>query len=82
MPDASEVETEMRRRCLALEGAMLLMIDGLAARGTICADEAEDMLRILGAASETSATRAASSLRVVHQLKRLRRGDGAATPGA
>lgn len=81
MPEVSEVESEMRRRCLALEGAMLLLLDGLAARGTISADEAEDMLRILARASDSSAARAESSLRVVHQLKRLRGGDGAATPG-
>lgn len=77
MPEVNEVESEMRRRSLALEGAMLLLLDGLAARGTISADEAEDMLRILSRASATSAARAESSLRVVHQLKRLRGGDGA-----
>lgn len=80
--EMSSVEIEMRRRCLALEGALLLLVDGLAARGTISADEAEDMLRILSKGSEASAVRAGSSLRVVHQLKRLRRGDGASTPGA
>lgn len=82
MPETSDPELEARRRSLALEGAFLLLIDGLAARGTISADEAEDMLRILAKSSDLSAARASSSLRVVHQLKQLRRGDGAATPGA
>lgn len=61
---------------------MLLLIDGLAARGTISADEAEDMLRILSKSSDFSAARASSSLRIVDQLRRLRGGDGIATPGA
>ncbi|CAN7439625.1 MULTISPECIES: hypothetical protein [Neorhizobium] len=82
MSDADEIEMETRRRSLAVEGAMLMLIDGLAARGTISADEAEDMLRILSKSSDSSAARAASSLRIVNQLKRLRRGDGAITPGA
>jgi hypothetical protein len=82
MSDKPEAELEAHRRSLALEGAMLLLIDGLAARGTISADEAEDMLRILSKSSDFSAARASSSLRIVHQLKRLRGGDGAATPGA
>jgi hypothetical protein len=82
MLDNNEIEKEVRRRSLAVEGAMLMLIDGLAARGTISADEAEDMLRILAKSSEFSAARASSSLRVVKQLKQLRRGDGAMTPGA
>jgi hypothetical protein len=82
MSDADEIEMETHRRSLAVEGAMLMLIDGLAARGTISADEAEDMLRILSKSSDSSAARAASSLRIVNQLKRLRRGDGTITPGA
>src|SRR5690349_18650629 len=82
MSDADEIEMETRRRSLAVEGAVLMLIDGLAARGTISADEAEDMLRILSKSSDSSAARAASSLRIVNQLKRLRHGDGAITPGA
>ena len=82
MSDADEIEMETHRRSLAIEGAMLVLINGLAARGTISADEAEEMLRILSKSSDSSATRAASSLRIVNQLKRLRRGDGAITPGA
>ncbi|WP_105400280.1 hypothetical protein [Neorhizobium sp. T7_12] len=82
MSDADEVEMETHRRSLAVEGAMLVLINGLAARGTISADEAEDILRILSKSSDSSAARAASSLRIVNQLKRLRRGDGAITPGA
>ena len=82
MLDNDEIEKEVRRRSLAVEGAMLLLIDGLTARGTISTDEAEDMLRILAKSSEFSAARASSSLRVVKQLKQLRGGDGAMTPGA
>ncbi|MEN3147974.1 hypothetical protein ABCW43_11710 [Neorhizobium sp. IRAMC:178] len=82
MSDADEFEMEAHRRALAVEGAMLMLIDGLTARGTISADEAEDMLRILSKSSDFSAARAASSLRIVNQLKRLQRGDGAITPGA
>ncbi|EUB97364.1 hypothetical protein PMI07_000940 [Rhizobium sp. CF080] len=81
MSNADEIEMEVRRRSLAVEGVMLMLIDGLAARGTISVDEAEDMLRILSKSSDTSAARASSSLRIVGQLKRLRRGDGAVTPG-
>lgn len=75
-------DTESHRRALALEGVMLLLIDGLAARGTISADEAEDMLMILSKSSDFSAARASGSLRIVNQLRRLRGGDGLATPGA
>jgi polyhydroxyalkanoate synthesis regulator phasin len=82
MPEVDEIEKEVRRRSLALEGAMLMLIDGLAARGTISADEAEDMLSILAKSSETSSIRASNSLRTVRRLKQLRRGDGAFTPGA
>ena len=82
MPDVENIETELRRRSLAVEGAMLMLIDGLAARGTISADEAEDMLNVISKTSDYSAARASSSLRIVHQLKRLRAGDGSATPGA
>ncbi|AXV16071.1 hypothetical protein CYG48_10420 [Neorhizobium sp. SOG26] len=82
MSEPSEIEQEMRRRTLAVEGAMLMLIDGLAARGTISADEAEDMLRVLAKGSEQSAVRVSSSLRIVKQLKRLRGGDGMVTPGA
>jgi hypothetical protein len=80
MPELSEAELEARRRCLALEGAFLMLIDGLAMRGTISADEAEDLLSIL--AKSFSAARATTSMRMVNQLKQLRNGDGAATPGA
>jgi hypothetical protein len=82
MPQIEQVETEMRRRALAVEAAMLMLVDGLAARGTISADEAEDMLRVLAKGSDFSNQRASSSMRMVDQLRRLRRGDGAATPGA
>jgi hypothetical protein len=82
MSEPDETELELRRRSLAVEGAMLMLIDGLAARGTISADEAEDMLRILAKGSEQSAVRVSSSLRIVKQLKRLRGGDGMVTPGA
>ncbi|MCF6367693.1 hypothetical protein [Rhizobium halophilum] len=75
-------DREAHRRALAVEGALLLLIDGLAARGTISADEAEDMLRILSKSSDFSAARASGSLRIVDQLRRLRGGDGLVTPGA
>ncbi len=78
----SDNNRESYRRGLAIEGVMLLLIDGLAARGTISADEAEDMLRILSKSSDFSAARASGSLRIVEQLRRLRGGDGCATPGA
>ena len=71
-----------RRRALAVEGALLHPIDGLAARGTISADEAEAMLRLLSQSSDLSAARASGSIRIVDQLRQLRRGDGMATPGA
>lgn len=73
---------ETSQRALAVEGALLHLIDGLAARGTISADEAEDMLRLLSQSSDFSAARASGSIRIVDQLRQLRRGDGTATPGA
>ncbi|MBA4784275.1 MAG: hypothetical protein SV862_09275 [Pseudomonadota bacterium] len=82
LENENENDKESHRRALALEGVMLLLIDGLAARGTISADEAEDMLRILSKSSDFSAARASGSLRIVNQLRRLRGGDGLATPGA
>ncbi|KEQ06523.1 MULTISPECIES: hypothetical protein [Pseudorhizobium] len=82
LENENEKDKESHRRALALEGVMLLLIDGLAARGTISADEAEDMLRILSKSSDFSAARASGSLRIVNQLRRLRGGDGLATPGA
>ncbi|MFN7169585.1 MAG: hypothetical protein ACK4NV_21255 [Pannonibacter sp.] len=78
----NENNKESHRRALALEGVVLLLIDGLAARGTISADEAEDMLRIISKSSDFSAARASGSLRIVNQLRRLRGGDGLVTPGA
>ncbi len=82
MSNAGMMENEHQRRALAVEGALMLLIDGLASRGTISVDEAEDMLRVLASSSEGSAARASSSLRVVSQIRKLRRGDGMATPGA
>jgi hypothetical protein len=80
MREKDETETQSHRRSLAVEGALLLLIDGLAARGQIPADEAEDMLRILAASSERSAARAKRSMKTVERLRRLRRGDGASAP--
>ncbi|MGE7367778.1 hypothetical protein ACQKKX_01750 [Neorhizobium sp. NPDC001467] len=82
MSDADVIENEHQRRALAVEGALMLLIDGLASRGTISVDEAEDMLRVLSSSSHRSAARASSSLRVVKQIRKLRGGDGMATPGA
>lgn len=82
MSNAEMTENEHQRRALAVEGALMLLIDGLASRGTISVDEAEDMLRVLASSSQGSAARASSSLRVVKQIRKLRRGDGMATPGA
>ncbi|WP_152337885.1 hypothetical protein [Pseudorhizobium banfieldiae] len=78
----NNTDDETHRRALAVEGAMLMLIDGLAARGTISADEAEDMLRILSKSSDFSAARASGSLRIIDHLRRLRGGDGQVTPGA
>lgn len=82
MSEAEEFVTEEHRRSLAVEGALMLLIDGLASRGTISVDEAEDMLRIISSSSDGSATRASSSMRVMKQIRKLRGGDGMATPGA
>jgi hypothetical protein len=81
MESLEDVVAENRRRALAVEGALVMLIDGLACRGTIAADEAEDMLRVLSKSSDFSAARASNSLRLVQQLRRLRQGDGNMTPG-
>lgn len=75
-------ETETRRRALAAEGALLILVDRLAMRGTISVDEGMDILQVISRSSDISAARVSQSLHLLSQLQRLRRGDGSIAPGA
>jgi len=75
-------ERETRKRMLAVEGALLILVDRLAMRGAISVDEGVDILQVISRGSEISATRVSQSLNLLSQLQRLRRGDGSIAPGA
>ncbi|MDX3927799.1 MAG: hypothetical protein QHC90_18565 [Shinella sp.] len=75
-------DKEVNRRAFAVEGALLLLITRLAERGTICTDEATEMLNLLSASSDFSAARVSGSKAIVERLQQLRGGDGCCTPGA
>lgn len=75
-------ENETKRRALALESALLILVDRLAMRGTISVDEGIDILQVVSRSSAMSAERISQSLSLLAQLQRLRRGDGAIAPGA
>lgn len=77
-----DIEKETRKRALASEGVLMLLIESLAMRGVVSLDEADDMLTILGHSSDASATRAARLRKVIKKLKQLRGGTGDLTPGA
>ena len=78
----NDSEKELRRRAVAAEGALLILIDRLAMRGVISVDEGIDILQVLSRGSEKSAERVSQSLTLLSQLRRLRGGDGAMAPGA
>ena len=75
-------DTETNRRVSALEEALLILITRLAERGTICTDEATEILNLVSRSSNLSATRVLSSRTIVEKLQQLRSGDGCCTPGA
>ena len=77
----STSERETRLRALALEGALLLLLNKLALRGTISVDEGEEMLRIISKSSDLSVARTSHHLNMMSQLRALR-GGGDHTPGA
>lgn len=77
----STSERETRLRALALEGALLLLLNKLALRGTISVDEGEEMLRIISKSSDLSVARTSHHLHMMSQLRTLR-GGGDHTPGA
>jgi len=78
----TDTEKETRRRALAAEDALLLLVDRLAMRGVISVDEGIDILQVLSRSSDLSAARVSQSLHLLSQLRRLRGGDGSAAPGA
>jgi hypothetical protein len=78
----SDSEKDIRRRALAAEGELLLLVDRLAMRGMISVDEGIDILQELSRGSEISAARVSQSLNLLSQLRRLRHGDGSLAPGA
>ena len=75
-------EKETRKRALASEGVLMLLIESLAMRGIVSLDEAEDMLVVLAHSSDASAARATSLRNIIAKLKQLRGGAGDITPGA
>lgn len=81
-PMKNDSETETRRRALAAEGALLLLVDRLAMRGTISIDEGEEILAMLSKSSDMSAARVSHSRHILRQLRQLRGGKTDETPGA
>lgn len=81
-PMGNASETEVARRSLAVEGALLVLIERLALRGVVGADEAEEMLELIAKSCDVSAARASTHLQLVDQLRRLRRDDGSSAIGA
>jgi hypothetical protein len=75
-------EGQKGRQALALEGALLILVDRLAMRGAISVDEGIDILQVISRSSPQSHARISQSLHLLSQLQRLRRGDGSIAPGA
>jgi len=78
----ANIEKETSQRAHAAEDALLILIDRLAMRGVISVDEGIDMLQVLSRGRDQSAARISQSLNLLNQLRRLRQGNGSATPGA
>jgi dienelactone hydrolase len=70
----SKSEKETRRRALAVEGALILLVDRLATRGAISPDEGTEILSVLSKSSDFSASRVSSAMHTLEMLNRLRRG--------
>jgi hypothetical protein len=75
-------EKETRSCALAAEGALLVLVDRLAMRGTISVDEGIEILQLISRGSDLSAARVAQSLSLLSKLRQLRHGDGSTAPGA
>lgn len=80
--DESLQKNEVEKRSLAIEGALIMLVNDLAMRGVVSADEAEEVLKTISRSSELSAARTSGSIALVQQLRNLRRGDGRSAPGA
>ncbi|MBB4184599.1 hypothetical protein [Sinorhizobium terangae] len=80
MENASE--TEVARRSPGIEEALLILIERLALRGVVSADEAEGMLKVIAKSCDASAARASNHFQLIDQLRRLRRDDGSSAIGA
>lgn len=78
----TQSEKETRRRALAAEGALLMLVDRLAMRGTISIDEGEEILKMISKASDMSAARTSCSFSNMRRLRQLRSGDVRCAPGA
>jgi hypothetical protein len=78
----TDSEKETKKHALAVEGALLILVDRLAMRGAISVDEGIDILQVISRGSEISSARVSQSLNLLSQLRRLRRGDGSIAPGA
>ena len=77
-----ESSAETTRRAIAVEGALLQLVNRLAELGLLSVDDAMSMLDQLSRSSDFSAARVSSSLTNLKRLKALRGGDAGIAPGA
>jgi hypothetical protein len=77
-----ESSAEAVRRALAVEGALLQLVNRMAELGLINVDDAMSMLDHLSRTSDFSAARVSPSMTNLKRLKALRSGDAKLAPGA
>jgi len=77
-----ESSAETTRRAIAVEGALLQLVNRLAELGLLSVDDAMSMLDQLSRTSDFSAARVSSSMTNLKRLRALRGGDAGMTPGA
>lgn len=76
------LENEAARRAIAVEGALLQLVNRLAQLGLISVSDARIMLEQLAKSSDFSAARVSSSIANLDRLQALRGGDAEIAPGA
>jgi hypothetical protein len=77
-----ESSAETTRRAIAVEGALLQLVNRLAELGLLNVDDAMSMLEQLSRTSDFSAARVSSSMTNLKRLRALRGGNAGMTPGA